>query len=273
MYQRISELLHAEGISLFAPIPLSACTIKKSYLLSREGITDGTAIMIAVPYYTEECEGATVSAYAVGRDYHAFFAGVFERIVPILKKEFPNNRFCGFADHSPISELHAAAAAGLGIIGKNSMLITEKYSSFVFLGELICDAHLDAEAKPIRTCENCGACVAACPAKNGRECLSAVTQKKGELTPSQIAYIREYGSAWGCDICQNVCPHTKRAKKSGDIYTDIPFFRDSAISSPSVSDIQDMSDLEFNGRAYSWRGRDCILRNLSLIGETKNKQR
>ena len=56
MLQKTATLLRAEGISLFAPVPLSACEITKKYLLSREGITNGTAIMIAVPYYSADSE-------------------------------------------------------------------------------------------------------------------------------------------------------------------------------------------------------------------------
>ncbi len=273
MYQRIAELLRVEGIDTFAPIPLDRCILKKKYLLDREGISSGTAIMIAVPYYTPSCLCASVSAYAVGRDYHLFYKQLFDRILPILKKEFPDNRFAGFADHSPIDEISAAALAGLGIIGKNHMLITEKYSSFVFIGELICDADIECRRLEAHFCEDCGACIAACPMKSGRNCLSAVTQKKGELSESEIAYIREYGSAWGCDICQNVCPHTKEALKNRTIFSPLPFFSESVLPSPTAEDIEKMSDEEFSARAFSWRGRACILRNLSLIGDKENKQR
>ena len=126
MYKRISELLLSEGITEFAPIGLEECTVKKKYLLERAEIESGTAVMIAAPYYTRHCEGASISAYAVSRDYHLFYKELFDRILPILREEFPANRFAGFADHSPIDEITAAAKAGLGVIGKNGMLITEK---------------------------------------------------------------------------------------------------------------------------------------------------
>ena len=271
MYKKISELLISEGLTVFAPIGLESCTVKKKYLLEKAGIECGTAVMIAAPYYTRHCEGASISAYAVSRDYHLFYKELFARILPALQNEFPGNRFAGFADHSPIDEIEAAAKAGLGFIGKNGMLITEKYSSFVFIGELIFDASIKIAPNQIKSCEGCDACTRACPMKNGRACLSAVTQKKGELTPDEIEYIREYGSAWGCDICQNVCPHTKRAKAAGTIFSEIPFFNENPISHPSVNDIVAMSDGEFFSRAFSWRGRDCILRNLKLIGEAENR--
>lgn len=269
MYERISELLFSEGITLFAPIPLGECKITKKYLLDREKIEGGTAIMIAAPYYTKHCDGASISAYAVSRDYHLFYRELFDRIIPTLQEEFPNEKFAGFADHSPIAEIDAAARAGLGVIGRNNMLITEDFSSFIFVGEIITSAVLDCKASEMRYCEDCGACIAACPAKNGRECLSAVTQKKGALTPDEAQYVLEGSCAWGCDICQNVCPHTARAKKSGSIYSAIPFFEKSPIPHPTRELIEKMDDGEFKSRAFSWRGRDCILRNLDLLDTRK----
>ncbi len=266
MYKFISQLLTSEGITCFAPILLRHCTVKKKYLLEKAEISGGTAIIMAVPYFTPYCIGSSVSAYTVSRDYHLFFSELFAKILPILREQFPDTRFAGFTDHSPIAEIEAAAAAGLGVIGKNNLLITEKYSSFVFLGELICDAELTgAEPKGIRTCENCGLCTERCPMKNGRECLSYVSQKKGELSPDEEAYIKEYGAVFGCDICQLACPHTKKAIADGTIFTKIPFFKADALPSPTADDIKNMSDEEFSSRAYSWRGRECILRNLELI--------
>ncbi|MBE6600319.1 MAG: epoxyqueuosine reductase [Ruminococcaceae bacterium] len=264
MIQRIAEILRAEGIELFSPISLSFCNIKKDYLLRTEGIKNGTAIMLAAPYLSREAIGAGISAYAVPRDYHLYFRELFARILPVLREEFPENRFCGFTDHSPIDERDAAAKSGLGIIGKNGLLITEKYSSFVFIGEIITDADLPCSLSESKYCEDCGACTAACPMREGFECLSAVTQKKGELSSAEADYIRKYGSLWGCDICQNACPHTKRAIDSGEIFTKIPFFLEKLTPRPTADDILSMNDVEFSERAYSWRGRECILRNIGL---------
>ena len=272
MLAKILQLLKGEDISLAAPIPLSECTFKRPYLLEREGfsLTEGTAIMLAVPYYTPSCVGASVSAYAVSRDYHAFFGELFGSILPLLREEFPTTRFCGFADHSPIDELHAAARAGLGVMGKNGLLITREHSSFVFLGEIVCDAAIPCETSEIRGCFNCRACLRECPMTDTLPCLSAVTQKKGTLTPEEEDYILRHGCAWGCDICQNVCPYTHQALKSGSIYTKIPFFLENPIPRPTVLDIQAMSDGDFALRAYSWRGRECILRNLDLLENKKS---
>lgn len=268
MEKTIKELLAARGISLVAPLALSACTVTKPYLLAREGITDGTAFLFAVPYYTTECADSArnISAYAVSRDYHLFFRTLFEQVLPILRDAFPDNRFAGFTDHSPIAECEAAVRAGLGYYGKNHLFLTDAYSSYVFLGEIITDAVIDAPAKEPRTCIGCGACVAACPVGGDiSRCLSALTQKKGELAREERARILAHGCAWGCDACQAACPVTKRAVEHGSIYTKIPFFTEGAISHLTTETVQKMSDEDFAARAYSWRGKPTILRNLTLL--------
>ena len=254
-------------IDCFSSLPLGACRLKKPYLLERDGITDGTVIVMAIPYYTTACAAKerNLSAYAVARDYHLFFRRLFDDLLPILQKSFPQNKFVGFADHSPIDEIHAAATAGLGVIGKNGLLITPRYSSYVFLGELITDRKLPTETYEPRTCENCGACLAACPAKSGNLCLSALTQKKGLLTDEEKEHLAAFGSVWGCDLCQEVCPHTKKVLESGSIFSPIPFFAEQPLPHLSTEILNEMSDESFRQRAYAWRGRETIARNLALL--------
>lgn len=278
MINRIKELLENEGIFIYGFCPLDKCIIKKQYLLDKAGIGDGFAVIFAIPYYTRACEEKrNISAYAVGRDYHLFVKELEGRILSELKSSFPNTRFALFADHSPIDERDAAAKVGLGIFGKNRLLITEKYSSYIFLSELIVGAPLpdgNFEEKEIKYCEDCGLCQKACPWLGGEcdECLSALTQKKGELNKNEKALIKKY-SLWGCDICTEVCPHTKKAKSDGTVYSPINFFNENAISYLTYEKIADMSDGEFEKRAYSWRGRETILRNTEIAkkGDTEEE--
>ena len=267
MINEILSLLREHGINLSAPISLKDCEITREYKLSRAGFgntEDLTAIMIAVPYYIAHSE-KNISSYAASRDYHGFFAELFASLIPTLKERYPKNNFAGFADDAPINERHAAAAAGLGVIGDNGMLITEKYSSYVFLGEIITDIPTEERPLPISRCIGCGACKRACPMDKIGVCLSALTQKKGALTEDEEQTILQYGSAWGCDICQEVCPCTKNAIERGTIYTDVEYFKKDLIPLLSRKDIDEMSDERFSKRAYSWRGRAVILRNLDII--------
>ena len=268
MKQTVKDLLLAHGISLVAPLSLDECSITKPYLLEREGITSGTAFLFAVPYYTTECADSArnISAYAVSRDYHLFFKELFADVLPRLREAFPTHRFAGFTDHSPIAEGEAAVRAGLGYYGKNHLFLTDAYSSFVFLGEIITDAVMDAPTVAARACLSCGACLRACPVGGEvSRCLSALTQKKGDLTPEEKQAILAKGCAWGCDVCQEVCPVTKRAIETGSIFSPIPFFSEQAISHLTTETVRNMSDDDFASRAYSWRGRNTILRNLELL--------
>ncbi len=269
MFAFLSDFLEKNQIDLFGVLPLSACCITKPYLLEREGIKEGSVLIMAVPYYTPAAEDRerNLSAYAVPRDYHHFFEVLFNKLLSLLKEIYPQYRFAAFADHSPIAEIEAAARAGLGVIGKNGLLLTEKYSSYVFLGELVTDAILPNTQRAIEHCAACSACLTDCPKSVCGTCLSSLTQKKGELTDFEKQWIKQYGSVWGCDICQEVCPYTKRAKELGSIYSPISYFKEDTISHLTEEQLINMTEEEFSQRAFAWRGKDTIRRNLILIEE------
>ncbi len=261
-------------IELFSALPLSLCQIIRTDKLDRCGFHDTEAlsvVMIAIPYYSKH-QGANISSYCIPRDYHLFANELFDTVLPKLRTKFPEHRFFGFADSSPINERDAAALSGLGIIGDNGLLITDKYSSYVFLAEIITDYPLEHNGSfEIRHCESCSACKSACPISDTGICLSKLTQIKGELSESEREAISKYGSAWGCDICQDACPHTKKALRNGTIFTPIDFFQEELKPTISSAVIENMSDEEFSLRAYSWRGRKTILRNLSILEENKTE--
>ena len=268
MFEILLKILQKKNINLVGALPLSACRIIRPYLLERANIQSGTVFILAVPYFSRACEDETrcISAYAVPRDYHLFFKELYQEVLPCLTKAFPTSHFAAFADHSPISELHAAARAGLGVIGKNGLLLTEQYGSYIFLGEIITDMEIPCEVQEVKFCQECGACSSACPSIVSEKsvCLSALSQKKGNLNQEEENILLKTDTVWGCDRCQECCPYNHRAKKNGSIYSPIPFFNQNTLSSPSVKKIENMSDEEFAMRAYSWRGRDTILRNLRL---------
>lgn len=272
MLESARRYLLAHGIDCVGAVSLSRCHITRRYLLERCGFsdTDGlVAIIFAIPYLTA-CEEKNISAYAVGRDYHFYCRELFDDILPLLRSAYPDYKFEGFADHSPIDEIHAAALAGLGVLGQNRLLITEKYSSYVFLAEIVTDAPIKtSDDSVIRHCEECGLCLESCPMTKCGMCLSALTQKKGELTEDEKRLITQYSSAWGCDICQETCPHTKKAMNDGTIYTEIEFFKSESMPRLTTDMIDSMSEEDFKTRAYSWRGKDTIRRNLLLLEQNK----
>ncbi len=265
----LARLLADEKIDAYAAIPFSACKVTRGYLLDRADLSPQSAILFLAPYYAGETEN--LSRYASACDYHLYMRGLFARLIPPLAEK-TGYRYLGFADHSPIDERHAAAVAGLGELGDNGLLINEKYGSFVFIGELLTDAPpalLGAtEPQTPRRCSSCGACKVACPSGclrgESARCLSAVTQKKGELTAEEISLFLQGGSVWGCDICQEICPHNQRIIRE-KCYTPITYFKEDRITRLTGEALDSMDDQTFAARAFSFRGKAPLERNLALF--------
>lgn len=260
---RLVGFVHPD-IRVGRPVPLSACRMHKAYLLEQAGLPadSGSVLMLAVPYYTTYCERRhNVSVYSVSEDYHLYFRALFSDLCEDLSGAFPGVRFAGFADHSPIQEVHAATLAGLGRIGANHLLITEEYGSYVFLGEIVTDLPCDASAVAMpEACLNCQLCRKICPVGSDMtRCLSALTQKKGTLSEEEESRLSESELLWGCDLCQDVCPLNRGVRHSA-----IPFFQNAAISELTPEILNAMDDETFSRRAYSWRGRAVPERNLRL---------
>lgn len=272
MNETLKKIFSDEKIEYFSPLPIEKCRVRRADIIERAGVKADEvkcAIMLLIPYFVDTAEG-NISLYARSRDYHLFCDELFPRLCEKLEAAF-GGKFVGFADKSPIEETDAASRAGLGKIGDSYVIINEKYGSFVFIGEILttvspealgCD--LSSEFEPTY-CDHCGACRRACPmVTEGRECLSALTQKKGELNSDERDYIERYGSVWGCDICQLACPLVRAAIKSGE-KTPIEFFREQRINVLSSDIVKNMSDEEFSSRAFSWRGRNTVIRNIEIF--------
>lgn len=263
---KLVDILKECGAGDAACIRYCDCEIINHRLIERLEFIPQSVIIATVPYYTEFCdEQRTVSSYALAYDYHLYLKNIAEAAIKKAEEFFPNASFNFFADHSPINEKIAAAKAGLGIIGEHSLLITKNHSSFVFLFEILTDIECSVVPQEVLHCEKCNKCIEACPTalKGLGLCLSATTQRKGALSDEEINLISENRCAWGCDICQTVCPHTLNAIKSGTIYTKSEWFNSNICAHPSESTV--LNDSDFKKRAYSWRGKETILRNIDII--------
>ena len=273
MASTVCEMLKTQmGLPVRA-IPLSMCRITRLYLLDRAHIpTSGTAILFPIPYVvSSDVDDArrNVSLYAVPEDYHVYVRELGDTLLPLLNTHFPDYRFALFSDHSPIAEVDAAARSGLGLLGNNHLLITPTWGSYVFIAEILTDMPYDevtniplCDIPPMPPrCKGCGVCTNACPAQHAPDesCLSALTQKKGGLSEDEQAALKHHPLVWGCDLCQTVCPYNRRVED-----TPIPFFRERRLSRLNLSAIEAMSDAEFSRRAYAWRGRSVIERNLHI---------
>lgn len=259
------SIFHKYNIEYSAAVPFDTLRIinprRLQYL--KKALEPRSAVVFLVPYYTGEGEGRNLSRYAVSRDYHLYMNRLFESLCPELEQTC-GGVFRGMADSAPCDEASAAAYAGLGLRGDNGLLINEKYGSYVFIGAVYTDAVFDSAPDKTALCEHCGSCRAACLDKNGRGCLSAVTQKKGELTDDEKQYILEYGSVWGCDICSEVCPHNAHPA-----LTPIKFFYEDRIFHLTSEIVEKMTDEELAARAFGWRGRSVPLRNCRMMDEVR----
>ena len=228
-----------------------------------------TVITFLFPYKTPVNEARNLSLYCIGLDYHNIISDKLSAICRDLEGAFPQNSFAHFCDNSPIHETLAAYQSGLGYLGKNSLIISKKYGSYCFIGEIVTDLELDSYSAPLGSCIGCGACLKACAGGalkvSGGEvyllekgsCLSFITQKKGALTESEALAIKKGGLVWGCDVCSLVCPMNKGAQ---DTYID-EFY----LSPKPLLTEQNVSDI--SERAYAYKGKEILLRNLGIINE------
>lgn len=269
----VCSILESAGCSSASILDISDCIIDRSYLMPEHA---SHALIFTVPYLSKAAQytKGNLSVYAAPRDYHIFFSELFKNIKSKTEKIFPEFSINGFSDHSPINEVNAAVRAGLGILGDNHLLITPDYGSYVFIGEIFFSADEEKYRKISRSitdttsengkkstmisgCLHCGKCIKACPSPN--ECLSAVTQKKGNLTETEVKMISTTGTVWGCDVCQKVCPMNQGIKLS-----EIPFFSEKLSFNITYSELENMSEPDFSERAYAWRGKNTIERNLKI---------
>lgn len=225
-----------------------------------------TVIVCLFPYFVGEYPERNVARYAIVNDYHKVVGDILASLVERLEVAFPDEQFVPFVDDSPIREVRAAHAAGLGAIGSHGMLIHDTFGSRVFIGTVVTTLKLECEQEPAKRCLDCGLCLKACPtgalSKNEplkRElCRSAISQKKQALSDFERDQIRDGGFVWGCDICADACPLNESAPESPvrDFYEDIL---------PVLT--RENLDAALVKKPYKWRGKDVLLRNLSIVQE------
>lgn len=196
---------------------------------ARSLATVRAVIMLGINYYqpdrvaTPEGHGR-ISRYARGKDYHKVIGKKIKHMLRLLAERHETARqatFRWYVDFGPILEKAYAAKAGLGYIGRNSLLINRRFGSWVFLATLLTDLELesdDPKAVNHGRCGGCRKCIEACPTGaivadmtvDSRRCISYLTIERPSEIPESLAALMG-DRMFGCDICQEVCPHNSRA--------------------------------------------------------------
>ncbi len=257
MTETVRNMLISSGIADFG-FCAAAPEIFRNPPKTPFDFTPVSVIAAVFPYLTPSSGDENLCRYARVPDYHLVVGDRLKTACEALSAAFADSHFLSFVDSAVISEVAAALRCGLGVLGKNRLLITPKYGSYVFIGTILTDLKLDFCNQPVSFCPDCGRCVAACPTEtlSGKgDCLSRITQKKGELTDEEADLIRKNGLVWGCDVCQNVCPLNEHAA-----FTDLPEFTSGIKGRICAKDLDDLT-----GRAYNWRGREVLERNLKIL--------
>lgn len=166
--------------------------------------------------YDKGCR-TKIASYALARDYHLTIKEMLNTLAETLKQHYPTLRYRAFTDSAPLAEKSYAVHAGLGWIGRNSLLVTPTHGSMLHLGELIIDEEVDIYDTPMESvgCGECRRCVEACPNSailenrtiDTRRCISCRTIER-EMEGEQISLD---GWIFGCDTCQVVCPYNMKA--------------------------------------------------------------
>ena len=229
-------------------------------------------IVCAFPYYIGNFKESNLSKYCYGEDYHIVAKDMLQQICNYISSKIDNFEYKIFADNGPLVDRYLAYLSGIGYFGINNNIITDKYGSYVFIGYILSNYEFKKDIPLEKTCIKCGKCVKYCPGNallgnyemNPKRCLSYITQKKGELEEEEEKVLRENRKVFGCDICQDVCPHNKNIP-----ITNIERFKDDIILKLDNKEIDEISNKEFKrrygNRAFSWRGKNIIKRNIDII--------
>lgn len=265
MREEIENFFKENKIEYFSAVSYTDLYEISPEIMARENFTGRSVIVFLVPYYVSK--PINLSIYAASLDYHLILREITDKLIALLSSLYPNNHFAGYGDHSPIDEVGAALIGGLGMRGDNGLFINEKYGSYVFLGDVVTDLEpkeLSTVKNPIKECLHCKRCLSACPTRILRgesgDCLSAITQRKGDLSADEIALMQKCNTVWGCDLCQTCCPYNEGAEK-----TPIDFFYSDRIECLTSDILSSMSKSELRTRAFGWRGRTVVERNLKAL--------
>lgn len=235
-----------------------------------------TIISIAFPYYhldEKDHEFNGFSIYTKRLDYHRVVKKYLGEICSYI--EALGGNAIGLVDSNALPERYIAYLAGVGFIGRNNMIITEKYGSYVFLGEIITDLDIAcedqrslSELSNYTECKACDQCIKECPTKsinknrsNPNICLSYITQKK-DISDKEMKLLK--GNVFGCDFCQIKCPYNEGIQSNGlEEFQTLDYMNDELYTYASMDNKYFKEKISCT--SCGWRGKNVIRRN-AVIG-------
>jgi epoxyqueuosine reductase len=217
-----------------------------------------SVVCAAMNYYfpekhSEDSGTGKISRYAWGDDYHIIMTERLEELLNFIKSDVPGINGKIYVDTGPMMDKVWAIRSGIGWMGKHSNVITRKYCSWIFLGEILLDIELDYDKPIMDLCGTCTACIDACPTKaivkpyvlDSSKCISYLTIEHRDVLPGDL--ICEFHHwVYGCDICQDVCPWNRFQKKT----KEKAFYPRQENIAPKLTELADMSQEEFNRRFH-----------------------
>lgn len=208
-----------------------------------------------------------------GVDYHFILQDKMKQLIAFIEREAEkigtenNWRLSPQVDTGELVDVRVAERAGLGFVGRNGLLITEEFGSWVYLGEIVTNIDFEFDAPGVFGCGECTRCIKACPTQallgdgglNAKRCLSYQTQTK-DMMPTEFRK-KMSNVIYGCDICQLVCPYNQ----DKDFHFHEEMAPKIAEVAPVLKPMLTMTNREFKEQfghlAGSWRGKKPLQRN------------
>ena len=238
-------------------------------------LVDGakSVVSLLLNYYPSELQREVsykISKYAYGQDYHFVIKEKLNELLFSIQEHIGAVSGRAFVDSAPVLDKAWAAKSGLGWIGKNSNLITQKVGSFYFIAELIIDLELEYDFATTDHCGSCTACLDACPTQaivapyqvDGSKCISYYTiELKDHLPDEMKGKLDDW--AFGCDVCQDVCPWNRFSKAHNE-----PLFQ----ANPELLSYSKQDWEEITAETFQKVFKDSPLKRTKLEGLKRNIQ-
>lgn len=239
-------------------------------------LVDGAKSVVSVllnytpaPEDTILSEGdAKISRYAYGKDYHYVLKDKFKHMLQHITEHIGEVNGRAFVDSAPVMDKAWAKQSGLGWVGKHSNIITKDSGSYFFIGELIIDLELDADGPIKDYCGTCTRCIDACPTNaitepyqvDGSKCISYLTIELKEQIPTEFKEQMQ-GWAFGCDICQEVCPWNSFA---------VPIKKNEFSPSEELKKYFEMPLKEITKEVFNILFKDSAIKRTKIEGLSRN---